>query len=240
MSDPWHGLYRVLNTLNVDELRAIRRRCDWCTAYPPEKAKTNFAKRIRDSARDDYKAGEISFDEVVKDIHDSIRLGPRQPTTRIRHVLEDTWIAGDVEPKEENTSRQLYGALRHEFGEDYRVYREHSVNGYRSKFDLFIENTANNKCYLIESKMAKNLDKNNVIGQIVKYNRLIDNKTDLDRRKTFLLVFENLDDEYWYEKQNNPEVAIRNHTEFSESLKEDVEEETRTEVVERFLEEDLF
>lgn len=239
MANPWYGLYRILDTLDESELRAIRRRCEWCTALSPDKAKTNFAERIRTSAKDDADAGEITFEEVVKDIHNSIRKGPNQPSTRIRHVLEITAIAGDDVPREVNASRQLYGALRNEFGDNYRVYREHSVNGYRAKFDLFIENTETKECFLIECKIEDNMDKKDVIGQIIRYNDIVDNETELDRIKTFLLVFVKNENKHWYDMRHDPEFSIQDCIKLPDGLEEELEQEPRTKVIPRLLEEDI-
>ncbi|SIS16546.1 hypothetical protein [Natronorubrum thiooxidans] len=241
MASPWHGLYRVLDTLDESELRAIRRRCDWCNVQSPEKAETEFSKRIRNSARTSVEDGDISFDQLVRQIHNEVLRGsPNLPETRIKHVLLQTPICGDERPRERLVSMQMYGALRNEFGDDYKVYREHSIHDHtRTKFDLYVEHTPTGKCYLIESKIAENLSKNKVLGQIYKYNRIIDEETEKDRVRTFLFILADDEDKWWGEIAQDPDKTLSDCFELSENLEEEVERQSKTKVVKRVLDEEL-
>lgn len=241
MASPWHGLYRVLDTLDESELRAIRRRFDWCEVAPPEKAKTNFSKRIRDSAQNSVEDGDYTFEQIVRQIHEEIlRESPYLPRTRIKHVLKETPICGEERPREVLVSMQMYGALRNEFGNDYRVYREHRIHDHtRTKFDLYVEHMPTDKCYLIESKIAGNLSKNKVLGQIYKYNRIIDEETEKDRVRTFLFVLADDEDRWWGEIAQDSSKTLSDQFELSENLEEEVEKQSKTTVIKRVLDEEL-
>ncbi|WP_226005980.1 hypothetical protein [Natrinema salinisoli] len=241
MASPWNGLYKVLDTLDESELRAIRRRCDWCEVESPGKAKTSFSKRIRDSVRSSVEDGDYSFDQIVRQIHSEVlREGPYLPETRIKHVLMDTSICGDERPREVMVSMQMYGALRNEFGDDYRVYREHSVHDHtRTQFDLYVEHIPTKRCYLIETKIAGNLSKNDVLGQVYKYNRILDEETDKDRVRTFLFVLADDEDKWWGEVAQDPDRTISDCFELSENLEEEVEKQSKTKVIKRVLDEEL-
>ncbi|ELY58297.1 hypothetical protein [Natronolimnohabitans innermongolicus] len=241
MASPWHGLYRVLDTLDKSELRAIRRRCDWCEVQPPEKAKTGFSKRIRNSAKKSVEDGDYTFEEIVRQIHDEIfRESPYLPETRIKHILKDTPVCGDERPREVMVSMQMYGALRNEFGNDYKVYREHRIHDHtRTRFDLYIEHVPSSRCWLIESKIAGNLSKNKVLGQIYKYNRLIDEETEKDRAQTFLFVLADDEDEWWGEIAQDSDRTLSDCFELSDNLEEEVEKQSKTKVIKRVLDEEL-
>jgi len=241
MSSPWHGLYRVLDTLDESELRAIRRRCDWCEVAPPGKAKTAFSKRIRDSAKSSVEDGEYSFEQIVRQIHDEVlRESPYLPETRIKHVLLQTPICGEERPRELMMSMQMYGALRNEFGDDYKVYREHRVHDHtRTEFDLYVEHTPTGKCYLIESKIAGNLSKDKVLGQVYKYNRILDEETEKDRIRTFLFVLADDDDEWWGKIAQGQDDTLGDQFNLSRNLEEEVEKQPKTTVIKRVLDENL-
>jgi len=240
MSNPWNGLYRILDVLDESELRAIRRRCDWCGAQPPGKAKTSFSMRIRDNAKRSVEKGEYSLDEVIKQIHNVIRVGGYTPETRIKHVLLKTQIYGQKRPSEENISKQMYGALRNEFGNKYDVYREYRLPEHqRYPFDLYIENTKTNKCYLIESKIAENISENKLLGQIHKYHQLINKTSNIDREKTFVFVIAEDDDEWWREIYLDPGKRLEDCFEYPENLESDIESYHRTQVVTRVLGEEV-
>ncbi|QSW97654.1 hypothetical protein [Haloterrigena alkaliphila] len=241
MASPWHGLYRVLDTLDKSELRAIRRRCDWCEVDPPEKAKTAFSKRIRDSARSSVEDGDYSFEQIVRQIHDEVlRVSPYLPETRIRHILQKTSICGHHRPKEVMVSMQMYGALRNEFGDDYKVYREHRVHDHtRTQFDLYVEHVPSNSCYLIETKIAGNLPKNKVLGQVYKYNRILDEETEKDRVRTFLFVLADDEDEWWGKIAQDQDETLGDQFQLSRNLEEEVEKQPKTTVIKRVLDEEL-
>lgn len=241
MPSPWHGLYRVLDTLSEEELRAIRRRCEWCDVQSPEKAETDFSKRIRNSAKNSVETGDFSFDQLVREIHDEVlREGPHLPKTRIRHVLKGTPICGDERPKEVMVSMQMYGALRNEFGDEYKVYREHRVHDHtRKKFDLYIEHAPSNRCYLVETKIAQNISKKKVMGQVYTYNRIIDEETEKDRVQTFVFVLADDEDEWWGEISQDPDKTLSDCFELKDNLEEEVESHSRTKVLKRVLDEEL-
>lgn len=239
MVNKWHGLYKVLDTFDESELRAIRRRCDWCDALPPDKAKTNFAKRIRNQARKSVEDDEESFNSIMNEIRDSIRRGPHAPHTRIRHILENTEIGGKVLPGETDVSMQMYGALRNEFGEQFNVYREHSIDGFSSEFDIYVENTQVNECYLIESKIGTNIDTKGTYGQVVKYNKIIDEHTDMKRMKTYLFAVKKDSNEMWSEACRNPDMGLKDSYTIPGNLREEVEQEPRTHVIKRIINEEM-
>jgi hypothetical protein len=220
----------MLRGLDQFELRAIRRRCDWCNIEPFD-TKQSFTKRLRDSVDSAVDRDDLTYGEFMQVLRDDILPRPHRPVTQIREVLESIQLSetpiGRERKDEEWFSAQLFGALQAALGDDYAVYLEYELDEYRrDRADIYIEQSDGGG-FLIESKLATSLSENisATRGQLRRYHDTID-----DRAHTFVFVVGHIEDDV-YGRVDDGQQPISEYTNIPSTFT-DLEELPKTTVVE--------
>lgn len=207
-------LLQFIRGMTLDELNAIRRRCDWCQVRTYDD-KQDLSRRVKNSIKRSVESDQLTYAEAMADIRREV-LTPGVATAEktIRTVLEQTPVSapvGDVRLVEEWLSAQLYGSLYAEFEPipQYDVFIEYPLNHRtRSQADLYIENTGNHGDFLVEVKRAGEIDNGNEIKrQLQKYFRDIDARRDLTLGRAFLCIIGETTPEYSPEETESMDLS---------------------------------
>jgi len=186
-------LLRFIKGMTLDELNAIRRRCDWCNVRAYNN-KADLAIRVRDSIDRSVENGSLTYRDAMQDIRLQVLI-PRPKTIEatVRETLHNAPITdptGDVRLIEEWFSAQLYGLLTAKVYDPYEVFLEYEINRRsRNQADIYLHHTEGGGDILIEIKRdgeIKNGEK--VKRQINRYRRHIKGRRYHSHKKTFLCI----------------------------------------------------
>lgn len=212
-------LLRFIKGMTLDELNAIRRRCDWCNVRSYDD-KADLAKRIRDSMKRSVDNGSWTYGEIMQDIRLQVLIpGPETIETTVRQTLYEAPITdptGDVRLIEEWFSAQLYGVLSAKVYDPYEVYLEYEVNNRsRHQADVYLKHTEGGGDLLIEVKRDGEIDNGEAVKrQIRRYRRHIEGRSDLDHQMTYLCIITEKDRSEW----NPDETVLSNFLEVPDTL----------------------
>ena len=201
-------LLRFIKGMTLDELNAIRRRCDWCNVRTYDD-KADLAKRIRDSIKRSVDSGALTYSDAMQDIRLQVLIpGPETIETVVRQTLYEAPITdptGDVRLIEEWFSAQLFGALSSKVYDPYEVYLEYEVNNRsRHQADVYVKHTEGGGDLLIEIKRDGEIGNGEAVKrQIQRYRRHIKQRPDLDHRMTYLCIITEKDQSKW-----NPDEKV--------------------------------
>lgn len=207
-------LLQFIRGMTLDELNAIRRRCDWCRVRSYED-KQDLSKRVKNSIKRSVENDRLTYAEAMADIRRQVLIpGEKTAEQTIRTALEETPVSapvGDIRLVEEWLSAQLYGSLYAEFDRrtQYEVYIEYPLNHRtRSQADLYVENTGEGGDFLVEVKRAGEIGNGNQVErQLQKYFRDIDSRRELTLEKAFLCIIGETTPEYSPEETDEMDLS---------------------------------
>lgn len=195
-------LLRFIKGMTIDELNAIRRRCDWCGVRTYDD-KADLSMKIRDSIKRSVDNDSLTYRNAMRDIRLQVLI-PRPETveTTVRQTLAEAPITdptGDVRLIEEWFSAQLYGALTSKVHDPYDVFLEYEVNNRsRHQADVYVRHGEGGGDLLIEIKRDGEIENGEEVKrQIQRYRRHIETRSDLSHRMTYLCIITEKDRSQW-------------------------------------------